>query len=243
MLNRSRNTTGNVNLWLYGRSGLSYLMGMVDPSCIHGRAACSYHTADPVCEFLDQLKSGSISKARSAGDDNLRVSQRNHILRGLNDLENLCPNIGLLQLQGDGNDLSHSSRLRLGLCHNARPYGGHLRPVVRALDRCHQVSSEGRSCLQNTLCLLIDIQLRTVCGQSGIHTRRNPRSQVASDVGCAVQNDLRLELINDLGNHLCITVRRVVCQQITVCRIDNIRTGLKELLCHVAQILAEKDCT
>ena len=79
-----------------------------------------------------------------------------------------------------------------------------------------------------------------VCGQTGVQTSCAARAQIAADVGCCDQHDLRLLLHNDVADNLCVSVGGVGCQCRIVANVYLISTVCAQLLSHALDLVAQQ---
>ena len=66
VLDRAADAACKVDLRLDRRSGLSYLVALVDPACVYRRSGCADYPADLIREFLHQRKAFRAAEASSA---------------------------------------------------------------------------------------------------------------------------------------------------------------------------------
>ena len=73
VLDSTGDTACEVDLRLNGRTSLTYLVGVIDPTGINCRSGGTNNAANLVSELLDQFETGSIAKSTSAGADDVSV--------------------------------------------------------------------------------------------------------------------------------------------------------------------------
>ena len=99
------------------------------------------------------------------------------------------------------------------LLHHARADCSHLWAVIWVYDGSHDVTTEGRTNLiEQTLIVLTtllivvitDFKLCTVGGKTAGQGRRNTRTEVATDNGSTHQCNLRLLLLEEVDENVCM---------------------------------------
>ena len=89
MLDSAGDTASEVDFRLNGCTGLTYLVGVINPASVNSCSGRTNNSANLVSELFDQFESGRIAQATSAGADDFSVSQGNQFLSGLNDVNQL----------------------------------------------------------------------------------------------------------------------------------------------------------
>ena len=239
MLDCTGDTDCKVNLRANRLTGLADLERLRLPACIDNRTGAGNLSAENLCELVENLEVLCAAHTAAAGDQDLRVHDVDRIADLLHDLEDVHIAVVRLEARVELDKLKRSAVFLGSLLHNTGANRSHLRTVVRASDRRDRVAAECRTGHEKLVVLLgvflacrngerevADLELRAVCRKAGLNTRRGARAEIAADCGSTNQNDLRLELIDDLGE--CVRVRlgsvvlelRIVDQNDAVCAVS-----------------------
>ena len=219
MLYLTRDAASDVYLGMNGNARLAYLPIVVGPACIYGSPTCSHLTMQFLGKLEKQVETlfatHTIATSHNDGRTlevvlglfNVAREHLHHITFGLY----VVCYVGI-------NGFSLIVVVQHLLLHHTTSHRSHLWSVVGVNDRCHDISTEGGTNLVKQLlvmfaCFLViivaNLQLGAVCGKSASKRRRNARSQIATDNGCAHQADLWFLLFEEVHEDVGMWCRRV----------------------------------
>ncbi len=113
---------------------------------------------------------------------------------------------------------------------DSRPDGGHLGCVFGTDDRCQHVSAEGRTALQQQSRFRIDLEFRTVGGQSRLQPCCQSRQQRTTPVCRRSEDDGGPYLLDD-GEHRVDGITRFECPRRLSDEVDLVRHILCAIRC------------
>ena len=119
--------------------------------------------------------------------------------------------------------------------------GTELRTAVRCDDLSHDVASEGRTNLDQ-VGVFFHLQSRAVSRKTGMEAGSHSGSKAASDVGRSDQDGGWLDLLDEVGETVCITFDVEVFQLLMIIDKDFVGAILQELLDVLFRLMPYQQC-
>ena len=244
MLYLSAYAAGYIHLGVYRDARLADLPVVVNPSGVHGGAACS-HLAVQLLGQLEQLVEALLAAHAIASGHNDGCAFQ-VVLGGLHVAVDHLHHISLCRhiLANLGvNHLALGLAVILGLLHHSAAHGGHLRTVVGVDDGGHDVAAKRRAYLVEQVVIVLagllvvvvaNLQLGAVGGESARERRRHAGTEVAAYHGCAHEAYLRLLLLEKVYENVGVGSRGVGEQPLAVEHEQLVNAIGQYLLLHLS---------
>ena len=176
MLNLARDTTGDVNLRMNGNTRLTNLTVVVDPTSIHSCTAATYLTMEYLGQLEQLLETFLRTNAITTSYHDGRTLQvvLGSLYMVVEHLHDVCLRAYILRYLRI-NHLLLAVTLVECLLHHATTNGSHLGAMVGVHDRCHDVTTKGRTNLIEQVVIVLatlvivertDLELCTVGSQT-----------------------------------------------------------------------------
>ena len=143
----------------------------------------------------------------------------------------------MVELGLEADDGAGASGLGVALGHHSGTDCGHLGTVLGTHDGGHQIAAESGTG-HHQLLVLGDLQLRTVGGEAGSQTGREPGRQVASDGGGSEEHDIGTHGGDNLIYGLSVLLGEIVLELDVVGNHHLIGAVLEEGLDEMLHIVA-----
>ena len=249
MLDSSGDTASHVQFRSYGLTSLANLTVSGDPASVNVSSGRGDFSADDVCHFLQSSVELRGSDSSAAGDQAFCFGDVYLLVLFLHDFTDDNVHVFRLEFYFDFLHFTGTAVVNRDSLHNAGSYGSHLGPVVLTQDGGHDVSAESRTgheqqLLSRIFCIglpYIDVQLGTVCSQTGVNPRSNTGCQVTTDGGRSEKKNLRVTLFNDRGKSLCIGLGHVLSQHLVFHVNHGIRSGFDQALGLIFNLVSHQD--
>ena len=214
MLDLARDTASDVQLGTHGDTGLANLALMLGEAGIDCSARCAHLAAEHVGQFVEHLEVLLAAHAVATGHDDVGALDVHLALLNLtvDDFHHEAGRVDILVgVQVD--DLALVVGVKNFLLHHTLTHGSHLGTALGVDDGGDDVAAEGGTDLvQQVLVLLAlgcvgvvtDLQRGAVGGQAAVQARGNAGTQVTADGGGAHEAHLRLNFLEQGGNHAAV---------------------------------------
>ena len=228
VLDRAADAGRDVELRPHGLAGLADLPIGLDPAGLHHRSGAADLGPEHPRQVPDQLEVVGLLQALAAGHDDVRVGQVDGVAVGVGDeVEQLGDDVGLDHPERHLDAIAAAAVVAPRHLHHAWADGGHLRPVGQRHDRAQQRAAEGRPRRRQRA--PVDVELGAVGRQAGAQRGGHRARQVAAHRRRAEQHDLRLVLVDEVGQALregfvAVALQHRVADEVAA--VGAVRVGL-----------------
>ena len=239
MLDRTRDTHGEVEIRTNRFTGLSDLSLVCENTCIDHRTRSRYFGTEHVGKLAQGLEPFCRADTAAARNEYFGLRNVDHILLFLDRFQNPYAELRFVEIDFYILDLSFAGRIGRFGTHHTGAYRGHLGTMFLADDRCHQVTAEGRTRHQQ-VAVFRNVESGTVGGKSRADACRKTRTEVAADAGGTDQQNAGLALVDYLGDGLCVRLGGVLGEFVGFDRKDHVGSGCDQLVGLVFDSFAEQ---
>ena len=270
MLDSAGDTQSDVDLRVYGLTGLAYLMVGCDVSGIDCGTGSAYYAAENVSKFLSKSYAllNVLAYALTDGNDDVSADEVYELSGCLYDVKDLGLDVsfGEFELRMLDSDLVSSCLVERSLGHNARTDGSHCRPEPGAYDGGHEVAAEcrtghlqvgvhveelglkvhavnvqrGTGPQEVDVTVEVYVKVRAVRAESGVESGSAAGSEVSSDVGSSEEHYFGLELLNSVADDLGIGIGGVILKKRAVVYVYLVGAVAAELLGDTVYVVSEE---